>query len=71
MNLVYKLIPPRPTFALDMTETEQGIMGEHAAYWNGLYEQGFVVVFGVVIAWRLKAVVCAGSRFVPGRFSTE
>jgi uncharacterized protein len=65
VNLVYKLIPPRPTFALDMTETEQAIMGEHAAYWTGLFEQGRVVVFGVVMeqagAWGL-AVVEAGDE---------
>lgn len=60
MNLVYKLLPPRPTFAFDMTESEQGIMGDHAAYWTGLFEQGFVVVFGVVIeqagAWGLAVI---------------
>lgn len=65
MNLVYRLIPPRPTFALDMDETEQAIMGEHAAYWTGLFDQGVVVVFGVVLeqagAWGL-AVVEAGDE---------
>jgi uncharacterized protein YciI len=60
VNFVYKLIPPRPTFAGDMTDAEQAVMGEHAAYWTGLFEEGSVVVFGVVIesagAWGLAVV---------------
>ena len=57
---VYKLIPPRPTFAADMTGAEMAIMGEHAAYWTDLFENGRVAVFGVVIeqagAWGLAVV---------------
>ena len=59
-HFVYKLVPPRPTFAADMTEAEQAIMGEHAAYWTNLFEDGRVVVFGVVMertgAWGLAVV---------------
>lgn len=59
-HFVYKLIPPRPTFAADMTEAEQAVMGEHAAYWTALFEEGSVVVFGVVVeeagAWGLAVV---------------
>ncbi len=59
-HFVYRLIPPRPTFASDMTEAEQAMMGEHAAYWTNLFEEGRVVVFGVVIehagAWGLAVV---------------
>ena len=44
-----KLIPPRPTFAQDMTEEERSIMQEHVAYWMGLMKQGKVVVFGPVL----------------------
>ena len=29
-----KVIPPRPTFAADMTETESAIMSKHVAYWT-------------------------------------
>ena len=29
-----KLITPRPTFSVDMTPTEQQLMGEHIAYWT-------------------------------------
>ncbi|MET0663539.1 MAG: hypothetical protein ABWZ42_10450 [Ilumatobacteraceae bacterium] len=31
-TFVFRLIPPRPTFALDMTDVEREIMGQHAAY---------------------------------------
>ncbi len=48
-HFVYRLIPPRPTFAADMNDAEAAIMGEHAAYWTNLFEQGRVVVFGVVL----------------------
>jgi uncharacterized protein YciI len=46
---VYKLIAPRPTFAFDLSESEAAIMGEHAAYWQPLVEQGKVVAFGPVL----------------------
>jgi uncharacterized protein YciI len=43
-----KLVPPRPSFAFDMTEEERALMEKHAAYWRGLMDQGSVVVFGPV-----------------------
>ena len=59
-HFVYKQIPSRPSFAADMSEDEQAIMGEHAAYWTGLFEEGSAVVFGVVMdqhgAWGLAVV---------------
>lgn len=59
-HFVYRLIPPRPTFAADMSEEEQATMGAHAAYWSGLFEDGSVVTFGVVMeqagAWGLAVV---------------
>jgi uncharacterized protein YciI len=59
-HFVYKLIPPRPTFAADMTDAEQAVMGEHAAYWTDLFDEGSVAVFGVVLeeagAWGLAVV---------------
>jgi uncharacterized protein YciI len=45
---LFKLIPPRPTFALDMTDTEARLMQEHIVYWKGLTESGLVIVFGPV-----------------------
>ena len=44
-----KLIPPRPTFAQDMTSEERSIMQEHVGYWMDLMKQGKVIVFGPVL----------------------
>jgi uncharacterized protein len=44
-----KLIPPRPTFAQDMTNEERSIMQEHVGYWMELMKQGKVIVFGPVL----------------------
>ena len=43
-----RLNPPRPSFALDMSEEERALMEEHGAYWIGHMESDLVVVFGVV-----------------------
>ena len=43
-----KLIPPRPTFQQDMTDTERNLMTQHVAYWTDLAEQGIAVAFGPV-----------------------
>lgn len=45
---LFKLVPPRPTFAQDMKDTEANLMQEHVAYWKGLMGRGLVVVFGPV-----------------------
>ena len=54
---LYKLIPPRPTFAVDMSETEKKVMQEHGVYWKGLVDKGIVIVVGPVLdpkgAWGL------------------
>jgi hypothetical protein len=39
-HFVYKLIPPRPTFNLDMSDTERAIMAQHATYWQEWTEKG-------------------------------
>jgi uncharacterized protein len=44
-----KLIPPRPTFAQDMTDEERSVMQEHVGYWMELMKQGKVIVFGPVL----------------------
>ena len=44
-----KLIPPRPTFAQDMTDEERAIMQQHVAYWGALMSKGKVVVYGPVM----------------------
>jgi uncharacterized protein YciI len=43
-----KLIPPRPTFATDMTETETTAMQRHADYLAGLLKNGSGIAFGPV-----------------------
>ncbi|HUL21347.1 MAG TPA: YciI family protein [Thermodesulfobacteriota bacterium] len=43
-----KLIPPRPTFPGDMTDTEAKLMQEHTVYWKGLMDRGVVIIFGPV-----------------------
>jgi uncharacterized protein YciI len=45
---LYKLVPPRPTFSVDMTDAESTIMGDHVGYWTTLAADGTAVVFGAV-----------------------
>jgi uncharacterized protein len=44
-----KLIPPRPTFATDMTPEEQKLMQQHADYWSSQFPNGTVLVIGPVL----------------------
>jgi uncharacterized protein len=57
---VYKLIPPRPTFPVDITDTEAAIMEQHFAYWRRFEERGIVAVLGPVLdpsgTWGLGVV---------------
>jgi hypothetical protein len=39
-TFVFRLIAPRPNFALDMSDEEREIMGRHAAYWQPLIDCG-------------------------------
>jgi uncharacterized protein len=59
-HFLYKLIPTRPTFDQDMSESEGAIMGNHVAYWQELTEGGTAIVFGPVSdpagAWGLAVV---------------
>lgn len=43
-----KLIPPRPSFAQDMTNDEKQLMQRHVAYWTELAETGVALLFGPV-----------------------
>lgn len=43
-----KLIPPRPTFAMDMTGEERAIMQQHITYWGQLMQEGIARVYGPV-----------------------
>jgi uncharacterized protein len=57
---VFRLVAPRPTFALDMTAEEREIMGRHAAYWQPFIDSGQMVIFGPVLdgtgSWGLGVV---------------
>ena len=59
-TFVFRLIAPRPDFALDMTEEERAIMGRHGAYWQPYIDSGQMVVFGPVLdtvgSWGLGVV---------------
>jgi uncharacterized protein YndB with AHSA1/START domain len=43
-----RLLPPRPTFAMDMNAEERAVMQEHALYWRGMLAAGSALVFGPV-----------------------
>jgi uncharacterized protein YciI len=59
-TFVFRLISPRPNFALDMSDEEREVMGRHAAYWQPFVESGQMVVFGPVLddsgSWGLGVV---------------
>jgi uncharacterized protein YciI len=44
-----KLNPPRPTFGIDMTDSEKAIMQNHVTYWSKYVADGTVVVLGPVM----------------------
>ena len=43
-----KLVPPRASFAQDMSPDEARAMQAHGLYWRGLLAGGKVVAFGLV-----------------------
>jgi uncharacterized protein YciI len=59
-TFVFRVIPPRPSFALDMSDEEREIMGRHAAHWQPLIDSGQMVVFGPLLddtgSWGLGVV---------------
>jgi hypothetical protein len=63
---LYKLVPPRPSFSIDMTDAESAIMQDHVGYWTSLAADRTAVVFGAVAdpagIWGL-AVVEADSEY--------
>jgi uncharacterized protein len=67
-RFLYQLIPPRPMFAQDMTETERKVMQEHALYWKDLTDKRIAVVFGPVLdpkgVWGLAIVEAASEQEV-------
>ncbi len=57
-----RLIPPRPTFASDMSAEERALMQQHVGYFRGLFDQGKVLIFGPVLDPTDNfGMACAGS----------
>ena len=48
-HFFFKLIPPRPTFAMDMTPAEGALMQQHAAYLAEQQPSGKIVLVGPVL----------------------
>jgi len=44
-----KLLPPRPTFPFDMTDTERELMQKHSEYWQMFTDKGAVILVGPVL----------------------
>lgn len=44
-----KLIPCRPSFAMDMNDEERAIMEQHVKYWKKLMDNDVALVFGPVL----------------------
>jgi uncharacterized protein YciI len=49
-NYFVKLIPPRPTFPMDMSADERALMMEHVKYMQEKFAAGKVLIFGPVMA---------------------
>jgi uncharacterized protein len=49
MAFLYRLLPPRPTFAQDMSSAEADVMQRHVAYWQDLLNLHVALAFGPVL----------------------
>ncbi|OJV17458.1 MAG: hypothetical protein BGO21_13405 [Dyadobacter sp. 50-39] len=49
MYFFFRLVAPRPTYHLDMSETERAIMLQHIDYWTMLTDEGTSLLFGPVL----------------------
>lgn len=48
-HYLFKLIPPRPSFGMDMSDAERTVMNYHITYFSRLVEEGTCLLFGPVI----------------------
>lgn len=48
-HFLCKLVPPRASFAMDMTPDEAEAMGRHAAWWTEQTRRGTALLFGPVL----------------------
>ena len=66
MIFAFNLLPPRPSFADDMSDDEKAMMNRHVEYWQGLLADGVAVVFGPVVnpdgAYGLAVVEVSGQE---------
>ena len=57
-----RLLPPRPTFPFDMSESERAIMQQHVGYWTERLKEGLAVAFGPVAdpkgPWGVGVIEC-------------
>ena len=49
LRFLLKLVPPRTTFANDMTPEEGKLMQQHADYWKAQFATGCVLIIGPVL----------------------
>jgi hypothetical protein len=49
-HFYFKLIPPRATFAADMTADERALMMEHLRYTREAFDAGKILIYGPVVA---------------------
>jgi uncharacterized protein YndB with AHSA1/START domain len=47
-HFLCRLIAPRPSFAMDMSDAERKIMQAHSMYWRKRLDEGTAIVFGPV-----------------------
>ncbi len=60
LRYLLRLLPPRSSFATDMTPQEQAAMQAHAGYWSAQMDAGRAILFGPVLdaagVWGLLAL---------------
>jgi uncharacterized protein YciI len=49
MAFLYRLLPPRRTFAQDMSSAEADVMQRHVAYWQDLLNRDVALALGPVL----------------------
>jgi uncharacterized protein YciI len=49
MAFLYRLVPPRRTFAQDMSPAEAEVMQRHVGYWQDLLNRDVALAFGPVL----------------------
>ncbi len=49
-HFYFKLIPPRASFATDITDPERALMAQHGAYCQQQFDAGKLLVYGPVMS---------------------